>query len=72
MKYLSRLRLGQRVLVGQRLPGTVARLCSDGSAWVRLDARSPEVIHPFPADDAHRGHWVQVFPEQCSGEKAVT
>lgn len=58
-----------RVLVDERdrkvdAPGTVGRVCSDGGAWVALDERANDDVHPFPADDA-RGTHVKAYPQDC-------
>jgi hypothetical protein len=72
----ARLKNGQRVLVSwcgefdvRRLmppaAGTVVRVRrGDDGAWVALDVRREEAMHPFPADD-ERGSHVLVYPEGC-------
>lgn len=69
---LRSFQMGQRVLVvvDERerkvdAPGTVVRVCSDGGAWVALDARhTDERVHPFPVDDS-RGMHVKAYPDGC-------
>ncbi len=68
---LSRFLTGARVEVveskGVRLhaPGTVARVRSDGSAFVALDQRSKvDAVHPFPPGGARATH-VVVDPSEC-------
>ena len=81
---IDEFRLGQRVLVcaviprphedsvGLRIPvgGTVVRLLTrDSSAWIRLDERLTDALHPFPANDPHdRGTNVLAWPEDCRTE----
>lgn len=79
----KRLKDGQRVLVNwcgefdvRRLvppaAGTVVRLrYGDEGAWVALDVRRDEPVHPFPEDD-NRGRHVLVYPEGCELIKAAT
>ena len=77
---LKRLRLGMRIVVHAACPrphaepvaigpaaGTVAReLSRDNSAWVALDRRVDDSLHPFPANDPHgRGLHVLAWPEDC-------
>src|SRR5271156_2129781 len=50
--------------------GTVDRVRRDGGAWVTLDKRSVEGVHPFDADDETRATNVLAYPEDC--EPATT
>ena len=79
MTAMTRLKLGQRVTVwaceaipvgvlhlGRPQSGTVVRLrrCDCG-AWVELDERADQCVHPFPPDD-NRGRHVLTFPVWCA------
>lgn len=49
--------------------GTVVRMRrGDEGAWIALDERGPDAIHPFPADD-HRACHVLAYPEDCEAVK---
>ena len=80
MTALRSFSLGQRVIVRAAgmehggapvpvfgMPGTVARIRTDGGAWIALDRRVEFAnVHPFPADDEHgRGVHVCTYPEHC-------
>lgn len=43
--------------------GTVVRVRTDGGAWVALDERRQEPVHPF--DDGERRTHVLAYPENC-------
>jgi hypothetical protein len=64
--------VGQRVFVrvvaeyNVNAWGVVQRLRhGDNRAWVHLDTRASDTIHPFPADDPKRATSVLAFPEDC-------
>lgn len=75
---LKRLRESQRVLVRQtdtgialNAPGTVDRMCTDGSAWITLDERSKVPgAHPFPAGDPREAR-VRANPEDCEAARGT-
>lgn len=84
---MRRFKLGQRVNVRAVIPrphedpqpitpasGRAYRpLSRDDSAWIRLDARLDDALHPFPADDeSGRGLDVLAWPEDCDEIKPVT
>jgi|SRR5208282_6353935 len=81
VKAATRFCLGQRVHVftamqhahGREIDlepsesGTVVRLLHrDESAWIELDSRSKQDVHPFPEDDGERARHVLAFPDHCS------
>lgn len=73
---MRRFKLHQRVVVRHTAdghavdtPGTVERLRrADDGAWIALDRRLAEGIHPFPADDSRATH-VLAYPEDCDLER---
>lgn len=74
MRPLETFRPGQRVHVVTEArtyatlnaDGRVARVRTDGGAWVALDQRSKvEAVHPFEADD-DRGTHVMTYPDLCT------
>lgn len=78
MHVFTRFTLGQRVTVhaaaspggaASNIPGgvcgTVVRLrCADDGAWINLDERAHDDVHPFPLGDDRAKH-VLAYPEDC-------
>jgi hypothetical protein len=50
--------------------GTVARVCSDGSAWIDLHSPAglPAELQSF--DDPARRNWVKLLPGDCCKHEA--